>query len=155
MKKVLIFLGIIVILFGGLAFLTNYSNKQASEGNPFGKSKLDPATVKQLDDPNYKNQILPDELEEKLNNKESLTVYFYSPTCSHCQVTSPVVVPMAEELDFDLPLFNLLEFEDGWRDYGIKSTPTIVKYENGEEVSRVEGNVGDEAFRKWFEEWSK
>ena len=38
MKKILIFLGIIIVLFGSLAFLTNTQNSEkVSEDNPYGK----------------------------------------------------------------------------------------------------------------------
>ncbi|WP_456276148.1 thioredoxin family protein [Bacillus sp. AK128] len=155
MKKVIIFLAVIIALFGALAFVTNYSNQQASEGNPYGKEKLKSATIAQLDDPNYENQILPDELKERLDNKESLTVYFYSPECAFCKETSPVIVPMAEELGMELPLFNLLEFEEGFPTYQITSTPTVVRYEDGVEVNRVEGKVSDEQFQAWFEQYAE
>jgi thioredoxin-like negative regulator of GroEL len=154
-KKVITFLAIIIALFAALAFVTNYSNQQASEGNPFGKAELKSATIAQLDDPHYQNQILPEELEDKLKNKESITVYFYSPECPHCKETSPVIVPMTEDLGLDLPLFNLLEFEDGWQHYQITSTPTVIRFEDGKEVDRVEGRVSDEQFQSWFEQWVK
>jgi thioredoxin 1 len=152
-KKVIIFLVVIIALFGALAFVTSYSNQQASVGNPFGKSELNPATIAQLEDPNYQNQILPEDLKEKIDNNDGVTVYFYSPTCPHCKATSPVIVPMADELGLDLPLFNLLEFDNGWKEYGITSTPTVIRFEDGKEVSRVEGKVSDGEFRSWFEQW--
>ncbi|MBM7660073.1 thiol-disulfide isomerase/thioredoxin [Bacillus mesophilus] len=155
MKKVIIFLAIIIALFATLAFVTNYSNKQASEGNPYGKSNLKQATISQLDDPNYENQILPDELAQRLADKESLTVYFYSPECAYCRETSPVIVPMTEELGMELPLYNLLEFEEGWKTYQISSTPTLVRYEDGVEVGRVEGKVSDAQFQAWFEQYAE
>ncbi|MFD1738982.1 thioredoxin family protein [Bacillus salitolerans] len=155
MKKVIIFLVIIIGLFAALAFLTSYQNQQAAKGNPFGKAELNPATIKQLDDPNYQNIILPSELEDIIDSKGDATIYFYSPTCPHCVQTSPVIVPMADELGVDLQLFNLLEFEDGWRAYNIHSTPTVIRYEDGKEVARVEGQVADDEFRTWFEKWGK
>jgi thioredoxin-like negative regulator of GroEL len=155
LKKVALFLGVVIVLFAGLAFMTNYQQQQKAEGNPFKKENLHPATIKQLDDPNYQNIILPDELEKKLKNGESLTVYFYSPTCTHCQKTSPIIVPMAKEMGIDMPLFNLLEFEQGWKDYHIEATPTVIHYENGKETSRIEGSQDPEVFRKWFEENAK
>ncbi|MBY6269805.1 thioredoxin family protein, partial [Parageobacillus thermoglucosidasius] len=110
MKKLLIFGSIIVALFAALAFVTSYQQKEAVKNNPYHKKELDPATIEQLDDPNYQNLILPDELEKKLKNKETVTVYFYSPICPHCQKTTPIVVPLAKKMGIDLKLFNLLEF---------------------------------------------
>ncbi|MNR68338.1 hypothetical protein D3C85_1928340 [compost metagenome] len=37
--------------------------------------------------------------------------------------------------------FNLEEFQDGWNNYKITSTPTLVYYKNGVEVDRIEGGV--------------
>lgn len=153
-KKMIIFIVILVVLFAGLYFVVEYKNNQAVDdsGNPFGKSELHQATIDQLDDPNYKNQILPDELSEKLENGESLTVYFYSPDCIHCQRTTPILVPLTEELGIDVKKHNVLEFENAWATYGIEGTPTIIRFENGEEVARVSGGQTKEQLRAFFEE---
>ena len=67
MKKVLIFLGIMIVLFIALALLTNMENsKKVSENNPYGKDRLQPETIDLLDDENYQNIILPEKLEKKL-----------------------------------------------------------------------------------------
>lgn len=152
MKKIIIFTVIIIAIFGALAFVTTSANKDKVEGNPFGKDKLYQATIDQLDDPNYGNQILPKELEEKLEAEESLTVYFYASDCPHCQNTTPVIVPMTEEMGLDVKKFNLLEFKEGWNDYGIEATPTLIHFENGKEVSRLVGyKENHEEFRSWFQ----
>lgn len=152
MKKVVIFLLIIVGLFAALFFVNKAQNEEKSEGNPYGKDTLHPETVKQLDDPNYQNLILPDELDKKLQNGEDVTVYFYSPTCPHCVRTTPVVAPLAKEMGVDLVQYNLLEFEQGWNDYGIESTPTIVQYKDGKEVNRIVGYQEEATFENWFNE---
>ncbi|WP_078408509.1 thioredoxin family protein [Priestia abyssalis] len=152
MKKLIIFAAIIVVLFGALAFVTIYQNKEEAEGNPYNKEQLRPETIKQLDDPNYKNQILPEELNKIIEEKQDATIYFYSPTCPHCRVTSPVVVPLSKDMNIDLKMFNLLEFEDGWTQYNIESTPTIVRYKNGKEVDRIVGSQEEDVFKKWFNE---
>lgn len=152
MKKMIIFLVIIIALFATIAFITNSQNKQKAKSNPYNKKSLQQATIDQLNDPNYQNLILPDELAEALKNKEDKTVYFYSPTCVHCQRTTPIVAPLAEEMGIDLVQYNLLEFEQGWDDYGIDSTPTIVHYKNGKEEARLVGYNDKEVFKKWFED---
>ncbi|PLR97857.1 thioredoxin family protein [Bacillus sp. T33-2] len=155
MKKVIIFLAIIIALFAALFTITRMQNAEKASGNPYGKDTLHPETVDQLEDPNYQNIITPDELTQKLQDDEDVTVYFYSPTCSHCQRTTPVVAPLAKEMDVDLVQFNLLEFEDGWNNYNIKETPTIVQYKDGEEVNRIIGYHEEEEFKAWFNENSK
>lgn len=152
MKKMMIFLVIIIALFATISFITNTQKTQKSEGNPYNKENLKASTINQLDDPNYQNLILPDELAASLKNKENKTVYFYSPECVHCQKTTPVVAPLAEEMGIDLVQYNLLEFEQGWDDYGIKSTPTIIHYKNGVEYKRIVGYNQKDTFKKWFED---
>ena len=152
MKKLVIFISIIVVIFGALAFLTTYQNKQKAEGNPYGKSNLDPATIGQLEDPLYQNQILPDDLKQRLDDGETLTVYFYSPTCVYCQQTTPIVGPLAEELGIDLKRFNLLEFEDGWNNFNIESTPTIIHFVDGVEERRIVGLQEEDVFKSWLSE---
>ncbi|MBU8880117.1 thioredoxin family protein [Bacillus sp. FJAT-29790] len=156
MKKVVIFLVVIIALFAAVGFLTKMQNeKKVSEENPYGKNTLHPETIAQLDDPNYQNLILPEQLEKKLNDKEDVTVYFYSPTCSHCQRTTPVVAPLAMDMNIDLVKFNLLEFDKGWDTYRITETPTIVQYKNGKEVQRITGYRDKEVFKQWFNENTK
>ncbi|AIE59195.1 thioredoxin family protein [Bacillus methanolicus] len=156
MKKVIIFLAIIIVLFAGVAILNNIQQKEKiSRNNPYGKDNLHPETVKQLDDPNYQNIILPEELKKKLKAKEDVTVYFFSPTCPHCQRTTPIVVPLSKKMGINLVLFNLLEFENGWDDFGITETPTIVQYKHGKEISRITGYNEKSVFEKWFNKYSK
>ncbi|MED1601382.1 thioredoxin family protein [Alkalihalophilus marmarensis] len=151
MKKVLIFGGIIVILFGLLAVVNSMKQSQLAEGNPFGKERIAPATAELMNDPNYQNVILPDELEEILEDNGDVTVYFYSSTCPYCKEATPRLVPISEELGVDLVQYNLTEFEDGYSDYRIESTPTVVHYEKGEEVDRIVGSAPDEEYRAFFE----
>ncbi|MBM7604319.1 thiol-disulfide isomerase/thioredoxin [Metabacillus crassostreae] len=155
MKKILLFGAVILILFGGLAFVTTYQNKQKAEGNVYGKANLDSATIAQLDDPNYQNIILPDQLETKLENKEDTIVYFFSPRCEHCVATTPVLMPIAEDVGVEINQLNLLEFEDAWNEYKITGTPTLVHYQDGKEVDRVEGSSTEEAYRTLLEEWKQ
>lgn len=152
LKKIIIFLAIILFFFSAIAFVNGYKTKEALKDNPYKKKDLDNATIQQLQDPNYQNIILPEELKTRLHNGETVTVYFFSPKCSWCNKTTPIVVPLAEELGIELTLFNVLEFEEGWDDYLIEGTPTIIHFQGGTEAARKVGFDNEENFRKWFEE---
>ncbi|UJF31574.1 thioredoxin family protein [Paenibacillus hexagrammi] len=167
MKKLLIYLGIVVVLFGGLYFVNRQSSQSADKDypyNPYGVSvsQLHPETVKQLNDPNYQNVIVPKDLDQRLKNKESFFQYFYSSTCPHCKVTTPVLVPMEKELGIDVKEFNLQEYKDGWQKYNIEVTPTLVYYKDGVEVERMEGGIPEsdpsvgnkpEQYKAFFEKY--
>ncbi|MCU9612561.1 thioredoxin family protein [Caldibacillus lycopersici] len=152
MKKILIFLGIIIIIFGAIGLLNYYQKQAALKDNPYKTNDLHASTIDQLKDKNYANIILPDDLKQELENGETETVYFFSPECPHCQKTTPIVAPLAKDLGIDLKMYNVLEFEEGWDDYAIKGTPTIIHFEDGKEVARIDGYREKEVFQQWFEE---
>ncbi|MYL38617.1 thioredoxin family protein [Halobacillus litoralis] len=150
-KGMIIFASVLAVLVVVLIIVVNYQNDQKTADNPYGKDELDQATINQLDDPNYQNQILPDELEEEIESGDPVTVYFYSPTCPHCQRTTPVLVPMVEDMNIDMKKMNLKEF-DVWTAYSIQSTPTLVHYENGEEQARLVGEQPETVFEEFFQD---
>ena len=154
-KKMIIFIGVIVLLFAGLYFVIDYKNNQAvnNNDNPYGDKKLKQSTIDQLDDPLYDNQILPEDLKKELDDGEDVTVYFYSPECVYCQRTTPILVPVTEDLDVDVKKLNLLEFEDQWGPFAIESTPTLIHYKDGKEVARMVGQHSKEEFNAFFKEY--
>jgi thioredoxin 1 len=165
MKKLLIYLSIVVVLFGALYVVNQQSHKVNDPkiaDNPYGvpASKLNPATVPLLSDPNYQNIIVPKTLDEKIANKESFFVYYFKSDCPHCKITTPVITPIQKEVGVDVKQFNLLEFPEGWQTYNVQQTPTLVYYKNGVEAERIIGGVPEvqggagnspEVFRKFFQ----
>lgn len=162
MKKLIIYLGVIVLLFGGLYAVNMAAN--GSSDNVYGikEHKLNPKTREQLNDPNYQNIILPEELKTSLQDGYTGFVYFFSPTCIYCVQTTPILMPIADELGIDIPMFNLLEFQEGWTEYGIQSTPTLMYFENGQalqpplvggvEVTPGDGGWPQEAYRAFLQD---
>ncbi|MDY0406226.1 thioredoxin family protein [Virgibacillus sp. 179-BFC.A HS] len=150
----IVIIAVIVVLMLALFFVNQYKNNRAmdSNENPYDKENLKQSTIDQLNDPNYQNQITPDKLAKKLDDKENITVYFYSPECIHCQRTTPILVPLAKDLDVDIEKLNLLEYEDQWDQYGITGTPTLVRFENGKEVARIEGEQDKSSLKTFLEQ---
>lgn len=152
MKKMIGIAAVIVAIFALIIVLTNMSNKEKLANNPYDTDDLDPATIDQLDDENYQNIVLPDELNEQIESGEATTVYFFSPTCQYCQQTTPVLMPVADDMDVDVLQYNLLEYDQGWQQYFIEATPTLIHFENGEEVSRWVGAQPKENIEEFFNE---
>ncbi|WP_342543043.1 thioredoxin family protein [Paenisporosarcina sp. FSL H8-0542] len=153
MKKLLIIGGIIVALFALLIVLNNTSNKNKLEDNPYGTNDLKQETIDQLDDENYQNIILPDDLQAKVESGEPVTAYFFSPTCVHCKAMTPVLMPIVKDMEVDLVQYNIYEFEQGWEDYKIEFTPTMIHFEDGKEVARMVGNQPKEQIETFFNEF--
>ncbi|NMO95356.1 thioredoxin family protein [Paenibacillus lemnae] len=135
--------GILIVLIGLLIFL----NTQGEESELYGGKKIadmNPATKAQLDDPNYQQIILPDELDAKETNQDNYFVYFFSSTCPHCKATTPELMPLAKDAGVNLHQYNLQEYQQGLRQYNIEYTPTLVYFENGKEKERLVGGMATE-----------
>lgn len=158
-KRMIVILGAIIVLFIALVLVVNHKNSEKIEksNNPYGKETLRQETIDQLDDPLYQNQIIPSNLDKKLEKKEDMLVYFYSSTCEHCKRVSPVLVPLAEKMNVDMKKVNLWEFyqEAYWDKYFIKGTPTLVQYKDGVEEDRLVGEHTKKEYENFINEYKK
>lgn len=151
MKKLLAIGGVIVVIFVLILVLNNQSNKDKLKDNPYGTNKLEQSTIDLIGDKNYSNIILPDDLKKKLDAGESATVYFFSPLCGYCKEMTPVMMPIANNMDVEVLQFNVLEFGNEAAPYQIEATPTLIYFENGEEVGRMVGGQPEENIRAFFD----
>ena len=152
MKKLALYLSIIVALFAVL-YLINYLSEQqtyAKYEEPAKRlynttpDKLSKPTREQLTDENYQNIILPAQLDEKLKNGEDLIVYMFSPVCPYCRTTTPILNDIAEEVGATYWQLNVYEFADQFDKYRLSGTPTLIAFKNGEEVDRINGGIVDQ-----------
>lgn len=155
MKKIIVFLAIIVLIFSGLYFVNQYQNSEKLKNNPYDKENLKQSTIDLLDDPNYQNIVLPSDLEEKIQSGNPVTVYFFSPECPHCKKATPILAPLVKDMGIDLLQYNILEYEQGWNDYNITATPTIIHFENGKEQARFTGAASKAEYEAWLNEHVK
>lgn len=147
----IIILAVVVVLFALLILLTNKSNEKKLADNPYGDKNLEQSTIDQLDDENYQNIILPDALADKIASGEKVYAYLFSPECSHCQNFTPKLMPLAEENDIQIDQLNVLEYKDQWDVYNLEATPTLIVYDNGEEVTRLVGDYDEAQIQQFFD----
>ena len=152
MKKLLIFGGIIVAVFVLIFVLNSQKNKDALANNPYDTDDLRQSTIDLIKDPNYQNIILPKDLKKKIASGEPVTAYFFSPECVHCQEMTPRLTPLAEKNDIEIVKYNVLEYDQGWNEYLIEATPTMIYFENGKEVERVTGAVSNDQIQAFFDQ---
>ena len=155
MKKLLVIGGIIVAIFILIVVLSNKSDEAKLKDNPYGTDDLKQSTINQIGDENYNNIILPDELAKKIKSGDALTAYFFSPECRYCIEMTPVLMPIANEMDVTVYQYNLLEFTPQASSYGIQSTPTLVHFKDGKEVGRMVGAQPPVNIRAFFDEFEK
>ncbi|WP_227495299.1 thioredoxin family protein [Bacillus cereus] len=98
----------------------------------------------------YQNEIKTNELQNDILKQDEKFVYFYQTNCHYCKKTSPIVIPMTKKLNINMEVLNLEEEPNGWNQFKIEGTPTIIHYKNGKEIDRIEGEYKDEEFKEWF-----
>lgn len=153
MKKLLVIGGVIIAIFVLIFVLSNKADESKLKDNPYGTDKLKKSTVNLIGDKNYNNIILPDELDKKVKAGESVTAYFFSPECSFCLEMTPILMPIAKDMDVTVQQYNLLEFGSEAAPFRIESTPTLIQFKDGEEVGRLVGAHPEENIRAFFDEY--
>ncbi len=144
MKKLGIIGAVVVVLFIAVILLTNLSNKDKLANNPYDTDNLRQSTIDLLDDENYQNIILPDTLEDKIASGEPVVAYMFSPECPHCKKMTPSLMPIADEVGVQIDQLNILEYEQGWDDYNVEATPTLIYFNEGKEVNRIVGDYSND-----------
>ncbi len=140
LKKLVISGVVIIALFAVIAFLSNQSAEKKSEGNPYGKDKLHAETIALLNDENYQHITTPKKLQKDIETGETTIAYFFHPTCQYCQQMTPELMKVMN--DVNVPHFgqlNLMEFEEGKNQYALEGWPTLMVFEDGQEVDRIAG----------------
>lgn len=145
MKKLGIIAAIVVVLFAVLIIINNVSNKEkvSDKNNPYGTTNLKQSTIDLLDDENYQNIILPDDLEKKIKSGKPVYAYLFSPECPHCRNFTPKLMEIAKSLNVQIDQLNILEYEEGWNVYNVEATPTLIYFNDGKEVNRIVGDYSE------------
>lgn len=149
-----IFYGIIaaiVVVFIAIFVVMNNSSSDPDQLSDSGyypytdkePEELSGPTIDALDNEDYQYNQTPDEVASAIEAGDSQYVYYWSPTCSHCQEATPLLVEAFEQSDENLIQLNVLEYEAPWAEYQLEATPTLIYFEDGEEVERMTGNPGD------------
>ena len=139
MKKMLIFGGIIIVLFAAIFAVTQMEKKNASTDEKGY----------------YSNKISLEDLNKNIEDKKEQTIYFYQTYCVHCQKVSPIVVPLAKDLNVDMKVIDIENLNEPWDKYDIKGTPTIIHFKDGKEVSRISGEQPKDKLKEWLEQTKK
>ncbi|MEK4868078.1 thioredoxin family protein [Bacillus sp. FSL E2-8895] len=132
MKKILIFILITMSILVLIFLITTKKDSKKSTTNY------------------YQNEIKTNELQNNILKQDEKFVYFYQTNCHYCKKVSPIVVPMTKKLNINMDVLNLEKEPNGWNQFKIEGTPTIIHYKNGKEIDRIEGEYKEEEFKEWF-----
>ena len=79
--------------------------------------------------------------DEMIRSDKPVLVYFWASWCMPCRMVSPILDSLADERQGTLTVvkLNVDDSPSVAAHYGVMSIPTIIRFEGGEEVSRVVG----------------
>ncbi len=93
---------------------------------------------------------------EVLENEKLTIVDFWAPWCMPCQMLTPIIEELAEEMKekADVYKMNVDECPETAEKYGIKGIPAVLFFKNGEVVKEMKGMQSKEVYVKEIEELS-
>lgn len=128
-------------------------NKKESTYQPYtdkNKDSVNDLSYQLLSDEYYQNQITATDLQAFIDNKGTGFVQYWSPTCTHCRIEAPILVPLAKQLKVDVKQLNVLEYPDFASNQGITSTPIIVYYQDGIIKNKMIGTHSKEEMQQFL-----
>lgn len=85
---------------------------------------------------------------KKIIQEPTILVDFYANWCGPCKMLSPILEKVSS--DIKVIKVDVDKFEKLSREYGIMSIPTVILFENGEEVKRNIGFMSQEQVEKFI-----
>ena len=92
--------------------------------------------------------------EEDFNEiiKNKVLVDFYADWCGPCKMLAMEIEKVASEIDIDIVKVNVDEEEEIARRYGVMSIPTLILFENGQELKKTIGFMPKEKIKEFIED---
>lgn len=69
----------------------------------------------------------------------------------HCQQTAPVLERLSNEMGVTLHVVNVNRYQSAVTAYGITGTPTVIRFADGREQTRVVGSQTEATWRRLLE----
>lgn len=87
---------------------------------------------------------------EVLQSEKPVLADFYSDSCVPCKRMSPVLFELEEELGEKVKIVKInINFDLALAEkYAVKTAPTLILFENGEEAGRLSGAAGKDEIEK-------
>ena len=80
-----------------------------------------------------------------------ILVDFYADWCGPCKMLAPIIEELTKENEsIKFVKVNVDHHEDLAQQYGIMSIPTVILFENGEQVKKQIGFVPKEVLEEWM-----
>ena len=84
--------------------------------------------------------------------KNKVLVDFYADWCGPCKMLAMEIEKVASEIDIDIVKVNVDEEEEIARKYGVMSIPTLILFENGQELKKTIGFIPKDKIKEFIED---
>ena len=77
-------------------------------------------------------------------------VDFYADWCGPCKLLGKVLTDLENDIDVDVIKLNIDKYPEIARQYGVMSIPTIILFENEDEIKRNVGFMDQNKFKDFI-----
>lgn len=82
-------------------------------------------------------------LDDAVEDDDGVIVLFYADWCGFCRTFLPTYEDAADELPMPVAAANISDYSDPrWSRYDVDAVPTVVAFEDGEEIVRADARPG-------------
>jgi thioredoxin 1 len=148
-QKLILLIVMLIVVIGSAVILYERFSQNAIEAESNVTTEANVNNNMPENNENAKSDVLDIELSnfetEVIKSEKKVLIDFYADWCGPCQKLSPIVDKFAEEhSEIKVVRIDIDAQEDLADRYNIRSIPTLVVIENGEEINRVIGLVSEE-----------
>lgn len=93
-------------------------------------------------------KVSKEEFNKKIKEGKYL-VDFFATWCGPCKMLGMVLEKIDNENLIDILKIDVDEETDLAKEYKIYSVPTLILFEDGKELKRISGFLGEEELKKW------
>ena len=88
---------------------------------------------------------------DELIKENAVIVDMFATWCGPCKMLGPIVEELASQYkNIKFVKLDVDECENIARKFGVMSIPTIIKFQNGQEIDRKIGYINKEDFEDWI-----
>ena len=148
-QKLILLIVMLIVVIGSAVILYERFSQNAIEAESNVTNEANVESNISENNENQKSDVLDIELSnfetEVIKSEKKVLIDFYADWCGPCQKLSPIVDKFAKEhSEIKVVRIDIDAQEDLADRYNIRSIPTLVVIENGEEINRVIGLVSEE-----------
>lgn len=90
-------------------------------------------------------------LQEAMDSGDTWVVDFWAEWCGPCKKMAPHFEEASEEMDVNFGKVDMEEHQQLGGKMGVRALPTVLIFQDGEEIARKSGFMNKDKLKKWIE----